>query len=471
LPFASSTTTTGRPYLRIIGDQELGVIRGRSVPGAEIEAVNLSVAPNERILPNETLVIAKADEHGLFETGRLPVRESDLIRLRARVPTGAASKSRTFRVRGVGGRPRRQQVALFRVGLRDLGNGTVKVFSINRGRPLAEPGAILWFTNTRTGERVKFVMNIMGSIEGRTRVPGKGGDVFRIEIETRISSRFVGTLLTPLIEEAKRSPDEIVRPGPLHQRLGFIPTVRRIRAPLFRGRRPRPFDVYQSELANCYIASAAAAVAQVRPACLARAIVPLGGGEYRVRFKARDSKTGRYAARSIVVTSDLYVRPSGPLLYGSTGPTGLEQPTSLWWPLLEKAFAHLKGSYKEIGYGGASHHILEALLGRRPRHFYTDLVTLDDLWSELVQRLEARIPVVVGTFPMTSARRYRCTGLHPDHAYAVLSVREVRGVKKIGLRNPWGEDVGRPGRVRRKGFLEIDLDKFPDLIEVVSTVR
>jgi hypothetical protein len=463
-----SMNTTTRPFLRIIGDQPLGVIRGRSVPGAEIEAVNLSVSVNERILPNETLVIAKADEHGLF-AGRLPLRESDLVRIRARVPTGAASKSRTFRVRGVGGRPRRQQVALFRVGLLDLGNGTVKVFSINRGRPLAEPGAILWFTNTRTGERAKFVMNVMGSIEGRTRVPGKGGDVFRIDIETRISSRFVGTLLTPLIEDAKkRIPEEIVRPGPLHQKLGFIPTVRRIRAPLFRGRRPRPFDVYQSELANCYIASAAAAIAQVRPSCLERAIVPLGQGNYRVRFKARDAKTGRYAARSIVVTSDLYVRPSGSLLYGSTG---LQKPTSLWWPLLEKAFAHLKGSYKEIGYGGASHHILEALLGRRPRHFYTDLVTLDDLWSELVRRLEARIPIVVGTFPMTSARRYRCTGLHPDHAYAVLSVREVRGVKKIGLRNPWGEDVGRPGTVRRKGFMEIDLDKFPDLIEVVSTVR
>lgn len=461
----ATTSTSPRPFLRIIGEQHLGVIRGRTVPGAEIEAVNLSVAPNERILPNETLVIATADEHGLF-AGRLPVRESDLVRVRARVPTGATSKSRTFRVRGVGGQPRRQQVALFRVGLRDLANGTVKVFSINRGRPLAEPGAILWFTNARTGERVKFVMNVMGSLEGRTRVPGKGGDVFRIDIETRISSRFVGTLLTPLLEE-RRSP-EIVRPGPLHQKLGFIPTVRRIRAPLFRGRRPRPFDVYQSELANCYIASAAAAIAQVRPSCLARAIVPLGGGEYRVRFKTRDSKTGRYAARSIVVTSDLYVRPSGPLLYGSTG---LRKPTSLWWPLLEKAFAHLKGSYKEIGYGGASHHVLEALLGRRPRHFYTDLVTLEDLWTELARRLEARIPVVVGTFPTTSARRYRCTGLHPDHAYAVLSVREVRGVKKVGLRNPWGEDVGRPGRVRRKGFLEIDLDKFPDLIEVVSTVR
>ena len=106
-------------------------------------------------------------------------------------------------------------MATFRIGLRDLGNGSIRVFNINPARPLAEPGRTLWLTNVRTGDRVELVMNANGSLQGRVRVPGRGGDRLRVEAAaaggrgTAGRAAVVGTLLTPTIHHApakKRAP-------------------------------------------------------------------------------------------------------------------------------------------------------------------------------------------------------------------------------------------------------------------------
>lgn len=440
------------------------MIRGTSVAGAEIEAVNLSIWWKERIRPSDPVVIARADDSGRFQ-GRLPLRPNDLVRVRARAPSGALGKWTMFRARGVSGQPRRPIIAVFRVGLRDLGNGSIKVFSLAPARPIAEPNTRLVLRNERTGDLLRLTTNEIGLLKGRWRIPGRAGDVLRIET-AKEPVRLLGRLVTP---ESKVKSD-LVSPSELHQKLGFVPGLRRFRAPLF-ARRPRPFEVYQSELGNCYLASAVAALAHVRPGSLTRAIRPLGGGVYRIRFKVWNARTGRYVSKNVEVTSDLWVRPSGELLYGSTA--GLEEPPILWWPLLEKAYARIKGSYKRIGLGGCSHHVLELLLGRPPRHFFLDSNESrpDVVWREMTEALEARLPVVAGTWPPHRSRKYRNTGLYPDHAYAVLSCRAVNGVRRVGVRNPWGEDTKRPEKVRRNGFLEVDFDAFVRLFQVVSTLR
>jgi len=459
-------STRRRPFVRIEGRQRLGVIRGSTVAGAEIEAMNLSVSWKERVRPSDPVVIARADELGRFE-GKLRVRPNDLVRVRARAPSGSLGKWKIFRVQGVSGTPRKPSIGVFRLGLRDLGNGSIKLFSLSPARPIAEPKVRLVVVNERTGDRIKIALNEVGLLKGRWKIGGSAGDVLRVET-AKEPTRILGRLVTPSSKPPEAS--DVVRPSELHQKLGFVPSLRRFRAPLF-ARRPRPFDVYQSELGNCYLASAAAALAHVRPSTLARAIRPLGGGSYRIRFKTLRSRTGRYVARDVVVTSDLWVRPSGQLLYGSTA--GLDEPPILWWPILEKAYARFKGSYKRIGLGGCSHHVLELLLGRPPRHFFLDSEEAkpEAVWREMTSALEARLPVVAGTWPPHRARKYRNTGLYPDHAYAVLSCREVGGVRRVGVRNPWGEDVRRPEKVRRNGCLEIDFDAFVELFQVVSTLR
>lgn len=440
-----------RPLVRILGSQANGLVRGVTDPSAAIEAVNASLSPGERVRPHESVVIARADAAGRF-AGKLPLRDDDVVRVRARATSGAAGPWLTFRARGIEGPPRRPVVAVFRIGLRDLDDGTLEMFSLAPARPIAEPEAELVLTNARTGERVSVTTNARGALARRARIPGRAGDVLRVEAR----GTKVGTLAAPPACAPKGRP----RPSHLHQRLGFVPDARRFDAPLF-ARRPCPFDVLQSELQNCYLASAAAAIAHVCPEALVDAIAPLGGARYRVRFKLGAS----YRPHDVVVSSELYVRPSGELLYGSSrGP--------LWWPILEKAFAAMRGGYHRVGTGGTSHRVLELLLGRPPRHFFIDpSMDADAVWSSLVAALEAKRPVVAGTSPPWTAKKYRGTGLVADHAYAVLGLREDRGRRWVTVRNPWGEDVRPPERVRRGGALEISIDELMRLFQVISTVR
>jgi hypothetical protein len=354
----------------------------------------------------------------------------------------------TFRARGLDGRPRRPNVAVFRIGLRDLGNGFVKIFNLNPRRPIAEPGAELVVINARNDQQVKLVMNASGTIAGRARIAGRAGDVLHVEAKGRAT----GTVTTPSLVPARG----IVRPSGWHQKLGFVPDSRSFDAPLF-DRRPHPFDVVQSELQDCYLASAAAAIAHVRPEAIERAIAKIAGRRFRVRFKM-----GRtYEPHDVIVTSDLYVRPSGDLLYGTS------KTRTLWWPVLEKAFAALRGSYRRVGRGGTSHRVFELLLGRPGRHFFVVPGEAESAWNEIADALEARLPVALGTSPPWTAKKFHLSGLVADHAYAVLGCRPGY----LTVRNPWGEDVGPPERKRKNGAFEITVEELGRYFQVVSTIR
>lgn len=464
----SSRSTKAAPIVRVRGTQASGSIRGTTLPFAAIDAVNLSASASQRTGFHDTVTIAHANENGAFE-GTIPMRAGDVVRIRARSKRGALGEWTLFRAKGVGGSPRPPQVALFRFGLRDLENGHIHVFNLSPSRSIAAPGSTIAVKNLRTGDRVSIVPNDNGSFK-RTKIPGSAGDVLGVEVKApggRGQARRVGTLVTP--HATRTRSDERVSPWGYHQRVGFVPALQLIDAPLF-AREPRHEDVIQSELPNCYLASASAAVAHVRPKFLKRAIVALGEGRYRVRFQMVDRKTGKASPRDVEVTSALYVRPSGELLYGSSE---REEP-QLWWPILEKAFARLRGSYREIGKGGCSDIVLQTLLGRRGRRFFVEpdrKGEADLVWTEIETALAEHRPVVAGTAPNSLAHRYRNTGVIPDHAYAVLSCRTVRGVRKIAVRNPWGEDARAPCRARRNGVLELAMPEFIRLFYVISTVR
>jgi hypothetical protein len=407
--------------------------------------MNASLSPAERVRPYEGAVIARADEQGRF-AGRLPMRVDDLLRVRARAANGAAGPWTTFRARGLEGRPRRPHVALFRIGLRPFEGGFVKIFNLHPKRPIAEPGAELWVVNTRNDEHVKLVMNTCGTLRGRARIRGRAGDVMRVETQ----GLEVGTLTTPSPAKARG----LLATSAWHRKIGFVPDARPFDAPLF-GKRPHPFDVVQSELQNCYLASAAAAIAHVRPGVIERAITRLRDGRFRVRFRL-----GRqYVPHDVVVTSDLYVRPSGELLYGTS--------RTSWWPVLEKAFAALRGSYRSVGRGGTSHRVFELLLGRPPRHFFLVPGEAEAAWEKIARALSEKLPVVAGTSPPWTARKFHLSGIAPDHAYAVLGARPGY----VTIRNPGGENVGPPERPRRNGAFEISVEELGHYFQVISTVR
>jgi hypothetical protein len=462
---ASRRRPRKRPTVRIVGRQTNGVIRGEAPPGTEIDAVNLSASASEPTGYHDVILIARADEKGRF-VGRLPMRANDVVRVRARRPGGATGEWMQFRARGLAGLPRPVQVALLRIGLRALENGRIRVFNISPSRPIAAPGTTLAVVNSRTGARLRVTTNEKGSFPAHVRIDGAAGDILRVETVGQ-RPRVLGRLVTP--NAPTRGLDH-VQPYSFHQKIGFRPALERIRAPLFR-HRPRPEDVRQSELPNCHIASASAALAHARPQFLKRLIVRLRDGAYRVRFRLLDRRRRKAMLHDVIVSAELYVRPSGELLYGYSSMGGARR--TLWWPLLEKAFARLKGSYRRIGEGGCADVILQTLLGRPSRRFFVDAFRdgeSERVWNELRRAAAARLPVVAGTSSY-SPTKYRHTGLVPDHAYTVLSCREVRGIRYVGVRNPWGENAKAPCRARRDGFVELELDEFIRLFCVVSTVR
>ncbi|XP_004925190.1 calpain-7 [Bombyx mori] len=110
-----------------------------------------------------------------------------------------------------------------------------------------------------------------------------------------------------------------------------------------------------------------------------------------------------------------------------------------WVSLLEKAYMKVMGGYD---FPGSNSNIdLHALTGWIPersaiRNSDEDF-NADALYETIRTRLErGDVLVTVATGPLSDAQAQR-TGLVPTHAYAVLDVQLVNGVKLLKLKNPW----------------------------------
>ncbi|GLV42823.1 small optic lobes [Carabus blaptoides fortunei] len=111
----------------------------------------------------------------------------------------------------------------------------------------------------------------------------------------------------------------------------------------------------------------------------------------------------------------------------------------LWVSLLEKAYMKVMGGYD---FPGSNSNIdLHALTGWIPertaiRESDKDF-NRDSLFSTLESRMQkgdVLVTVATGTFSDVEADR---TGLVSTHAYAVMDVRTINGVRLLKLKNPW----------------------------------
>ncbi|XP_043248289.1 calpain-7-like [Colletes gigas] len=122
----------------------------------------------------------------------------------------------------------------------------------------------------------------------------------------------------------------------------------------------------------------------------------------------------------------------------------------LWISLLEKAYMKVMGGYD---FPGSNSNIdLHALTGWIPERWVNgDLdFNKDNLFNILLSRLhKGDVLVTVATAELSDSDADR-TGLVPTHAYAVLDVRKINGVRLLQLKNPWSH-------VRWKGnYSELD---------------
>ncbi|KAF9976702.1 calpain 7 [Actinomortierella ambigua] len=136
--------------------------------------------------------------------------------------------------------------------------------------------------------------------------------------------------------------------------------------------------------------------------------------------------------RRVVVDDYLPVSRSGTLMC-----TFSTNKNELWPSIIEKAYMKLMGGYDFPGSNSGID--LYALTGWIPEHIFIKEAAFDKekQWKRMVNGTRngvALVTIATGHLSDEDADRL---GLVPTHAYAVLDLKEVRGLRLLQVKNPW----------------------------------
>ncbi|CAO3568001.1 unnamed protein product [Mortierella alpina] len=156
-------------------------------------------------------------------------------------------------------------------------------------------------------------------------------------------------------------------------------------------------------------------------------------------------------ARRVVVDDYLPVSKSGTLMC-----TFSTNKNELWPSIIEKAYMKLMGGYDFPGSNSGID--LYALTGWIPEHIFIKESIFDSekQWKRMIHGQRNGVALVtIATGNMTDAEADRL-GLVPTHAYAVLDLKEVQGLRLLQVKNPWSHK-------RWKGpFSHLDADSWTE---------
>lgn len=251
---------------------------------------------------------------------------------------------------------------------------------------------------------------------------------------------------------------------------------------IFRGE-PRPDDVRQGGLGNCWLVCALSVLADVSPQSLRRCFRHSPGfnpaGAYRVRLNLS-------GAWHVVTIDDML-----PTTALDTAAYLKPARRSLWAPLIEKAAAKLHGSYAALQ-GGSFAEAFGMVTGypvrrvslekycadessaarrvfagaAKPFGFADQTTATLELFALLFSFKESKFAVGASTFvrgdDTTYDRQLRALGLQTRHAYGVLDARQYRDELLVKLRNPngvalWSGDFSR-SRLDRAAVEDLGLE-------------
>jgi hypothetical protein len=428
--------------LKITGDQSGEKLHVEGIPGATVEAINLSTIPTKRLTANETFVLGTIGGDGKLSSD-MAMRAGDQVKVRLKLADGTMTDWVQFRAAGLGADTRNAEVALFRIGLSDGGNGKVSVTNINGSRMISEPGAVLRFVNARTNESADVTINRNGSFDAGVTLPGQPGDSFSVRVTDGVNDTTFAHEIGK-VKVAQRGgssqvhdfdlPDPGLHKDELDEAGKPKFNLERFRGPLFDADGAKATDVTQGQIGDCYLPASVAAIAHHVPGHFENMIKqkievdPNTGTEkiwFEVTFQERTWENGEYKFKPVVqsVDADLFVRSWGGPLYGADdGPRGIED-MELWWPILEKAYADWKGDYNTIGDGGHMSNVFRDMLGVETGSMSISgwsSSTPEEIWNKIVESVDAKRPVGAGTHGHDQDAIYANTGVYSNHAYSIL---------------------------------------------------
>lgn len=452
-------------------------IRGALEAGVSIEAINLSSAPALRLHADETKIIGRADGQGKFTLDANSITGTDsmsrltagdVIRVRGRRADGTTTDWIDLKV---GGADRTNaQFNPLRMTLTDDKTGKVAL-THNTSRPITEPGAKLRFTNLRTGDQVDAIANNLGSIPAGLKIPGKSGDAIAVSVSdgtNNLDLKTIASTMTVLGDSGAvdASDDPAMHKDDVRADGTPMYPLKRYTGPLFVNG-PSPSDVRQGAIGDCYLPSAAAAVAFHNPKAIENAITEstnaAGEREFTVRFYSRSGRM-----EMVTVDADLYTRSWGGPIYGNTTNGNDADKMELWFPIVEKAYAKWKGSFNAIGNGGSHADVMTALTGKSTTSMGTSWDSADAIFDAVKKAAANKQAMAAGTHD--DKKLYTNSGVYANHSYSVLGAEESGGKKYILLRNPWGEsEAGNDGK--NDGIFKLEMSQFMKLYDDVAILR
>lgn len=141
--------------------------------------------------------------------------------------------------------------------------------------------------------------------------------------------------------------------------------------------------------------------------------------------------------RKVVVDDRLPLSRDGQLMTSHT-----THPQELWVSIIEKAYMKVNGGYDFPGSNSGID--MFALTGWVPEQFRTDDAGFDEgrLWERMLSASkygDCLLTVATGELREMGGEEEERIGLVSTHAYAVLQVREVLGLRLLMLKNPWAK--------------------------------
>ncbi|XP_045055947.1 calpain-7 isoform X2 [Desmodus rotundus] len=273
------------------------------------------------------------------------------------------------------------------------------------------------------------------------------------EIEVlRTTSKINGVEYVPFMHIDLR--ERFAYPMPFCDRLGKLPLSPKQKAMFSKWVRPEEltsnpvmiytvssFSIKQTIVSDCsFVASLAISAAYERrfnKKLITSIIYPQnkdGEPEYNPCGKYMVKLHLNGVPRKVIIDDQLPVDHKGELLCSYSN-----NKSELWVSLIEKAYMKVMGGYD---FPGSNSNIdLHALTGWIPEriamHSDSQTFSKGSCFRMLYQRFHKGDVLITASTGMMAEAEGDKWGLVPTHAYAVLDIREFKGLRFIQLKNPW----------------------------------